>query len=75
MLQGVVASFEKFSLFTASIPKNTFLTLHEKLYIMMKGKIGTFNLYQLTGQLTEELHEQLENLGNNGTMELSNLVR
>ncbi|XP_019654990.1 24-hydroxycholesterol 7-alpha-hydroxylase isoform X5 [Ailuropoda melanoleuca] len=42
---------------------------------MMKGKIGTFNLYQLTGQLTEELHEQLENLGNNGTMELSNLVR
>ncbi|EFB13338.1 hypothetical protein PANDA_007630, partial [Ailuropoda melanoleuca] len=60
---------------TASIPKNTFLTLHEKLYIMMKGKIGTFNLYQLTGQLTEELHEQLENLGNNGTMELSNLVR
>ncbi|XP_027953262.1 24-hydroxycholesterol 7-alpha-hydroxylase isoform X4 [Eumetopias jubatus] len=60
---------------TASIPKNTFLTLHEKLYIMMKGKIGTFNLYQLTGQLTEELHEQLENLGTHGTMELNNLVR
>ncbi|XP_045657684.1 24-hydroxycholesterol 7-alpha-hydroxylase isoform X1 [Ursus americanus] len=60
---------------TASIPKNTFLTLHEKLYIMMKGKIGTFNLYQLTGQLTEELHEQLENLGNHGTMELNSLVR
>ncbi|XP_021547726.1 24-hydroxycholesterol 7-alpha-hydroxylase isoform X1 [Neomonachus schauinslandi] len=60
---------------TASIPKNTFLTLHEKLYIMMKGKIGTFNLYQLTGQLTEELNEQLENLGTHGTMELNNLVR
>ncbi|XP_044108110.1 24-hydroxycholesterol 7-alpha-hydroxylase isoform X1 [Neovison vison] len=60
---------------TASIPKNTFLTLHEKLYIMMKGKLGTFNLYQLTGQLTEELHEQLENLGTHGTMELNNLVR
>ncbi|XP_032196058.1 24-hydroxycholesterol 7-alpha-hydroxylase isoform X2 [Mustela erminea] len=60
---------------TASIPKNTFLTLHEKLYIMMKGKLGTFNLYQLTGQLTEELQEQLENLGTHGTMELNNLVR
>ncbi|XP_044108131.1 24-hydroxycholesterol 7-alpha-hydroxylase isoform X3 [Neovison vison] len=42
---------------------------------MMKGKLGTFNLYQLTGQLTEELHEQLENLGTHGTMELNNLVR
>ncbi|XP_004739821.2 24-hydroxycholesterol 7-alpha-hydroxylase isoform X2 [Mustela putorius furo] len=60
---------------TASIPKNTFLTLHEKLYIMIKGKLGTFNLYQLTGQLTEELHEQLENLGTHGTMKLNNLVR
>ncbi|XP_045860523.1 24-hydroxycholesterol 7-alpha-hydroxylase isoform X2 [Meles meles] len=60
---------------TASIPKNTFLTLHEKLYIMMKGKLGTFNLCELTGQLTEELHEQLENLGTHGTMELNNLVR
>ncbi|XP_025274725.1 24-hydroxycholesterol 7-alpha-hydroxylase isoform X2 [Canis lupus baileyi] len=60
---------------TASIPKNTFLALHEKLYIMMKGKIGTFNLYQFTGQLTEELHEQLENLGTHGTMELNHLVR
>ncbi|XP_005627475.1 24-hydroxycholesterol 7-alpha-hydroxylase isoform X1 [Canis lupus baileyi] len=59
---------------TASIPKNTFLALHEKLYIMMKGKIGTFNLYQFTGQLTEELHEQLENLGTHGTMELNHLV-
>ncbi|XP_039087137.1 24-hydroxycholesterol 7-alpha-hydroxylase [Hyaena hyaena] len=60
---------------TASIPKNTFLTLHEKLYVMIKGKIGTINLYQLTGQLTEELHKQLENLGTHGTMELNNLVR
>lgn len=42
---------------------------------MIKGKIGTINLYQLTGQLTEELHKQLENLGTHGTMELNNLVR
>ncbi|XP_059034147.1 24-hydroxycholesterol 7-alpha-hydroxylase isoform X4 [Mustela lutreola] len=42
---------------------------------MIKGKLGTFNLYQLTGQLTEELHEQLENLGTHGTMKLNNLVR
>uniref|UniRef100_A0A8D2GZS6 Cytochrome P450 family 39 subfamily A member 1 n=1 Tax=Urocitellus parryii TaxID=9999 RepID=A0A8D2GZS6_UROPR len=60
---------------TASIPKNIFLTLNEKLYIMMKGKMGTFNIHQFTGQLTEELHEQLENLGTQGTMELTNFVR
>lgn len=60
---------------TASIPKNIFLKLHEKLYVMMKGKMGTFNVYQFTGQLTEELHKQLENLGTHGTMDLNNLVR
>nr|XP_058162811.1 24-hydroxycholesterol 7-alpha-hydroxylase isoform X2 [Dasypus novemcinctus] len=60
---------------TASIPKNIFFTLHEKLYVLMKGKMGTFNLYQFTGQLTEELLEQLENLGSHGTMDLNNLVR
>uniref|UniRef100_A0A8D1D830 Cytochrome P450 family 39 subfamily A member 1 n=1 Tax=Sus scrofa TaxID=9823 RepID=A0A8D1D830_PIG len=60
---------------TASIPKNIFLKLHEKLYVMMKGKMGTFNLYQFTGQLTEELHKQLDNLGTHGTMDLNNLVR
>ncbi|XP_037375731.1 24-hydroxycholesterol 7-alpha-hydroxylase isoform X1 [Talpa occidentalis] len=60
---------------TASIPKNIFFTLHEKLYIMMKGKMGTFNLEQISGKLTEELHRQLENLGTHGTMELNNLVR
>uniref|UniRef100_A0A096NIS7 24-hydroxycholesterol 7-alpha-hydroxylase n=1 Tax=Papio anubis TaxID=9555 RepID=A0A096NIS7_PAPAN len=60
---------------TASIPKNVFLALHEKLYIMLKGKMGTVNLHQFTGQLTEELHEQLENLGTHGTMDLNNLVR
>jgi 24-hydroxycholesterol 7alpha-hydroxylase len=41
----------------------------------MKGKMGTFNLYQFIGPLTEELHEQLENLGTHGTMDLNNLVR
>nr|XP_055247774.1 24-hydroxycholesterol 7-alpha-hydroxylase isoform X4 [Gorilla gorilla gorilla] len=39
------------------------------------GKMGTVNLHQFTGQLTEELHEQLENLGTHGTMDLNNLVR
>ncbi|XP_077854731.1 24-hydroxycholesterol 7-alpha-hydroxylase isoform X2 [Macaca mulatta] len=42
---------------------------------MLKGKMGTVNLHQFTGQLTEELHEQLENLGTHGTMDLNNLVR
>uniref|UniRef100_A0A2K6FK53 24-hydroxycholesterol 7-alpha-hydroxylase n=1 Tax=Propithecus coquereli TaxID=379532 RepID=A0A2K6FK53_PROCO len=60
---------------TASIPKNTFLTLHEKLNVIVKGKMGTVNLYQFPGQVTEELHEQLENLGTHGTMDLNNLVR
>ncbi|XP_011353085.1 24-hydroxycholesterol 7-alpha-hydroxylase isoform X1 [Pteropus vampyrus] len=60
---------------TASIPKNIFFALHEKLYIVMKGKLGTFNLCQFAGQLTEELHEQLENLGTHGTIDLNNLVR
>ncbi|XP_049749534.1 24-hydroxycholesterol 7-alpha-hydroxylase isoform X2 [Elephas maximus indicus] len=60
---------------TASIPKNIFFTLHEKLYIVMKGKMGTFNLYQFNEQVTEELHGQLENLGTHGTMDLNNLVR
>ncbi|XP_075859427.1 24-hydroxycholesterol 7-alpha-hydroxylase isoform X2 [Microcebus murinus] len=60
---------------TASIPKNIFLTLHEKLNVIMKGKMGTVNLYQFPGQMTEELHEQLENLGTHGTMDLNNLVR
>ncbi|KAM9665721.1 LOW QUALITY PROTEIN: 24-hydroxycholesterol 7-alpha-hydroxylase [Trichechus inunguis] len=60
---------------TASIPKNTYFTLHKKLYIVMKGKMGTLNLYQFNEQLTEEMHRQLENLGTHGTMDLNNLVR
>ncbi|XP_037698752.1 24-hydroxycholesterol 7-alpha-hydroxylase isoform X2 [Choloepus didactylus] len=60
---------------TASIPKNIFFALHEKLYIVMKGKMGTSNLYQFIEQITEELHEQLENLGTHGTMEMNILVR
>ncbi|XP_069879698.1 24-hydroxycholesterol 7-alpha-hydroxylase isoform X2 [Dipodomys merriami] len=60
---------------TASIPKNIFFTLHEKLYIKMKGKMGPFNVHQFTGKLIDELHEQLGNLGSHGTMDLNNLVR
>ncbi|KAF6113371.1 cytochrome P450 family 39 subfamily A member 1 [Phyllostomus discolor] len=60
---------------TASIPKNIFLALHEKLYVLMKGKIGIFNLCQFTEQLTEELHEQLKNLGTHGSRDLNILVR
>ncbi|XP_003789291.1 24-hydroxycholesterol 7-alpha-hydroxylase isoform X1 [Otolemur garnettii] len=60
---------------TASIPKNVFFTLHEKLNIVVKGKIGTVNLYQFPGQVTEELHEQLKNLGTHGTTDLNELIR
>ncbi|EPY76611.1 hypothetical protein CB1_001402115 [Camelus ferus] len=60
---------------TASIPKNIFLKLHEKLYVMLKGKLGSFSLYQFTGQLTEELHGQLKDLGTHGSRDLNSLVR
>ncbi|CAH7219182.1 Cyp39a1 [Phodopus roborovskii] len=60
---------------TAWIPKNVFLALHEKLYVLMKGKMETLNMHQFTGQLTEEFREQLENLGAHGTMDLNNFVR
>ncbi|XP_040839434.1 24-hydroxycholesterol 7-alpha-hydroxylase isoform X3 [Ochotona curzoniae] len=60
---------------TASIPGNIFLALHEKLHIMLKGRLGTLNVHEFTVQLTEELHEQLENLGTHGTMDLNKLVR
>lgn len=60
---------------TAWIPKNIFFALHEKLYVLMKGKMGTFNTHHFTGQLTEEFHDQLEGLGTRGTMDLSDFVR
>ncbi|EDL23411.1 24-hydroxycholesterol 7-alpha-hydroxylase isoform 2 [Mus musculus] len=60
---------------TAWIPKNVFSALHERLYALMKGKMGTFNTHHFTGPLTEELHEQLEGLGTHGTMDLNDFVR
>lgn len=76
MLQAVIMYFENsFPLFIASIPGNIFLALHEKLHIMLKGRLGTLNVHEFTVQLTEELHEQLENLGTHGTMDLNKLVR
>lgn len=60
---------------TASIPKDVFYALHEKLYAIMKGKMGMMSLPQFTAQLTEELQQQLENLGSHGTGDLSSLVR
>lgn len=60
---------------TAWIPKNIFYMLHEKLYVMMKGKMGPVKIHQFIEQLTEEFQEQLENLGNCGTMDLNDLVR
>ncbi|XP_029327439.1 24-hydroxycholesterol 7-alpha-hydroxylase isoform X3 [Mus caroli] len=60
---------------TAWIPKNVFSALHERLYALMKGKMGTFNTHHFTGPLTEELHDQLEGLGTHGTMDLTDFVR
>ncbi|XP_006881991.1 PREDICTED: 24-hydroxycholesterol 7-alpha-hydroxylase-like [Elephantulus edwardii] len=60
---------------TASIPEKVFLALHEKIFVVLKGKLGAFNIYQLSEQLTDELHGQLENLGTHGTIDLVNLVR
>ncbi|XP_005359860.1 24-hydroxycholesterol 7-alpha-hydroxylase isoform X2 [Microtus ochrogaster] len=60
---------------TAWIPKNVFFSLHEKLYVLMKGKMGTFSTHQFTGQLSEAFHEQLEDLGARGTVDLNDFVR
>nr|AAH37663.1 Cyp39a1 protein [Mus musculus] len=60
---------------TAWIPKNVFSALHERLYALMKGKMGTFNTHHFTGPLTEEFHDQLEGLGTHGTMDLNDFVR
>ncbi|XP_075836793.1 24-hydroxycholesterol 7-alpha-hydroxylase isoform X2 [Microtus pennsylvanicus] len=59
----------------AWIPKNVFFSLHEKLYVLMKGKMGTFSTHQFTGQLSEAFHEQLEDLGARGTVDLNDFVR
>ncbi|KAM5262900.1 24-hydroxycholesterol 7-alpha-hydroxylase [Ctenodactylus gundi] len=60
---------------TASVPKDIFLSLHEKLHTAMKGKMGTLHLHQFAGQLTEEFHDQLESLGTRGCMDLNKFVR
>lgn len=41
----------------------------------MKGKMGTFSTHQFTGQLSEAFHEQLEDLGARGTVDLNDFVR
>lgn len=41
----------------------------------MKGKMGTFGTHQFTGQLSEAFHEQLEDLGARGTVDLNDFVR
>ncbi|KAM8938374.1 24-hydroxycholesterol 7-alpha-hydroxylase isoform 3-T3 [Lycaon pictus] len=68
-----VTEEEGINVFLKSKEVNFELAVQNPVY--RTGKIGTFNLYQFTGQLTEELHEQLENLGTHGTMELNHLVR
>ncbi|XP_034376990.1 24-hydroxycholesterol 7-alpha-hydroxylase isoform X2 [Arvicanthis niloticus] len=60
---------------TAWIPKKIFFALNEKLYILLKGKMGPLNTQHFTGQLTEEFHDQLEGLGTHGTMDLNDFVR
>lgn len=60
---------------TATVPKNVFLTLHDKLYVAMKGKIGNLSIHQFTDLFTEGIHEQLKNLGTHGSRDLNKLVR
>ncbi|XP_069343974.1 24-hydroxycholesterol 7-alpha-hydroxylase isoform X2 [Eulemur rufifrons] len=55
--------------------KNINFELAVENTVYRTGKMGTVNLYQFPGQVSEELHEQLENLGTHGTMDLNNLVR
>ncbi|XP_007451961.1 PREDICTED: 24-hydroxycholesterol 7-alpha-hydroxylase-like isoform X2 [Lipotes vexillifer] len=68
-----VTEEEGINVFLKSKEVNFELAVQNPVY--RTGKMGTFNLYRFTGQLTEELHEQLENLGPRGTMDLNNLVR
>uniref|UniRef100_A0A4X2K8P6 Cytochrome P450 family 39 subfamily A member 1 n=1 Tax=Vombatus ursinus TaxID=29139 RepID=A0A4X2K8P6_VOMUR len=57
------------------LPKSTFLTFHGLLYGTMKNKMKISTLYQFNEKLVEGLHEQLENLGTDGSKNLYNLVR
>lgn len=69
--QAVKSSVE----YTASIPSNIFFKFHEKLYVVLKGKLGNLAIHQLTSILTEEIQEHLNNLGTHGTSDLNKLVR
>ncbi|XP_054578068.1 24-hydroxycholesterol 7-alpha-hydroxylase isoform X2 [Eptesicus fuscus] len=68
-----VTEEEGIDVFLKSKEVNFELAVQDPVY--RTGKMGTFNLCQFTGQLTEELQEQLENLGTHGTRDLNILVR
>ncbi|XP_072498452.1 24-hydroxycholesterol 7-alpha-hydroxylase isoform X3 [Notamacropus eugenii] len=60
---------------TVSLPKSIFLTFHGMLYGLMKNKMKNSHLYQFSEKMVEELHEELENLGTDGSKNLYDLVR
>ncbi|XP_033001473.1 24-hydroxycholesterol 7-alpha-hydroxylase isoform X1 [Lacerta agilis] len=60
---------------TASIPEEIFYKNRSRIYIMVKGRLGTSNLRHMPGSLCQELQKHMEDLGHEGTEELRDLVR
>lgn len=58
-----------------SIPEDIFYKNRSRIYSMMKGKLSTSNLHQLSGSLCCEFKKYIADLGHEGTKELIDLVR
>uniref|UniRef100_A0A6J0UDA3 Lanosterol 14-alpha demethylase n=1 Tax=Pogona vitticeps TaxID=103695 RepID=A0A6J0UDA3_9SAUR len=58
-----------------SIPEDIFYKNRSRLYSMMKGRLSTSHLHQLSGSLCREFKNYIEDLGPEGTKELTDLVR
>ncbi|KAJ7345932.1 hypothetical protein JRQ81_001882 [Phrynocephalus forsythii] len=58
-----------------SIPEDTFYKNRSRLYSMMKGRLSTSNVHQLSGSLCREFEKYIADLGPEGTKELTDLVR
>ncbi|XP_044301152.1 24-hydroxycholesterol 7-alpha-hydroxylase [Varanus komodoensis] len=58
-----------------SVPEEIFYKNRSRLYSMMKGILSVSNLHLLSDSLCQELWENMEALGPEGTKELRDLVR
>ncbi|KAL0967474.1 hypothetical protein UPYG_G00252710 [Umbra pygmaea] len=60
---------------TASISKDSFYKFHPACNTLIKARLAPGNVAQLTDHLCEEFNNHLEMLGDQGTVELNDLVR